>query len=78
MRTKDPERGDEENSSFELSESALENIKPGATYGDEPGAEARAGQVHGTEGHHRLPRRDRKDIPQESLAARIRKASKGG
>jgi hypothetical protein len=78
MRTKNPERGDEENSSFELSESALESIKPGAIYGDEASGEAKAGQVHGTEGHHRLARSDRKDVPQESLAARVRKASKGG
>lgn len=77
MNTRNPERGDEENTSFELSESALEHVRPGATYGDET-ADARAGEAQGTEGHHRLPRRDRKDVPQESLAARIRKASKGG
>lgn len=78
MPIKDPEMGDEGNSSFDLPESALENIKPGANYGDETGRDAKAGEAHGAEGHHRLPRRDKKDIPQESLAARIRRASKGG
>lgn len=78
MHSRKPERGDEENNSFELSESVLEQIKPGSTYGDEKGGGTGATHAPGTEGHHRLTPRQRKDIPQESLAARIRKASKGG
>lgn len=77
MPNRNLDKDDEANSSFELPESALENTKPGATY-DDAGGEARPGEAHGAEGHHRLTRRDRKDVPQESLAARMRKASKGG
>jgi hypothetical protein len=77
MEAKKLERGDEGNSAFEPDESALESTRPGATYGDEHDRDAGGGQAS-AEGHHRLRRRPKKDIPQESLADRIRRASKGG
>ena len=78
MQPKRWQRGDEENTSFEMSESALESTRPGLTYGDEQDPHSNADQGPEAAGHHRFPHRERKDIPQESLAARIRKATKGG
>lgn len=70
MRSKRSNIGDDENTSFEVPE-VLEELKPGLDDREETGEAA--------EGHHsRFPRGDRKEIPQESLAARVRKAQKGG
>jgi hypothetical protein len=72
MNSKRSEIGDEENTSFELRDSVLEDLKPGIDYSEEK-------REHATEGHHdRFPRRDKKDVPQASLAERIRKEPKGG
>jgi hypothetical protein len=78
MPIRDVDSGDEGNGSFELPELALENTKPGMTYEDEAARKAKPAEGPGEEGSDRFPRRQRTDIPQESLAARIRKASKGG
>jgi len=78
MQPKNREHSDEENTPFEASESVLESIKPGVTYGDEHGSHSKPDQGPDAADHHRFPRRERKEIPQESLAARIRKATKGG
>jgi hypothetical protein len=72
------EIGDEDNRSFVLPESVLENLKPGLLYGEEKLGNAAEGHVHGAEVHHRFPRSERKAIPQGSLAERIRKAAQGG
>jgi hypothetical protein len=62
--------GDERNTRFELPESTRE-VTPGFDPDDEPGALS--------EGQYRFPRRRKKeDIPQESLAERIRSDSQGG
>jgi hypothetical protein len=60
---------DERNSSFDP-EPVFEELRPGL----ETGARAEGGVA---EGHHRLSPRDSKDIPQEPLAKRIRRAPKG-
>lgn len=77
MKRNRTERSDEANSSFGLSEAALENIKPGSMRSDERDRITGADQRGSEEGHHRLLPREEKDIPQGSLAERIRKATKG-
>jgi hypothetical protein len=71
VNSKRAEIGDDRNASFELSDSRLEDLKPGIVYGGEK-------RESTAEGQHRFPRRDKKDIPQESLRARIGKALKEG
>jgi hypothetical protein len=71
MNPKRPKTGDEENTSFEL---ALEDLKPGVADSEEKPGDT----TKGNRDHDRFPRRDKKDIPQESLANRIRGAAKGG
>ena len=71
MNSKRSEIGDEKNTLFEVPDPVFENLKPGLAYGEEKHGDA-------AEGHDRFPRCDRKDIPQGSLAERIRKAPKGG
>ena len=78
MVAKKPERDDEGNSSFDLDESTLESTRPGATYGDEHDRDGGGREAAAAEGQHRLRPRPKKDIPQQSLADRIRRASKGG
>ena len=74
MNSKKTDSDDDRNRSFDLPDAALEKLKPGLLYEGVPGeGEAPA---HGVETHHRLSRRDRKDIPQTSLADRIRKVQK--
>jgi hypothetical protein len=64
------EVGDERNTRFELPESRRD-VTPGFDPDEEPSAVS--------EGHSRFPRRRREeDIPQESLAERIRSDSQGG
>ncbi len=64
--------GDDDNASFEVSGSLLEDRNPGLDDREEKREDA-------AEGHHdRFPRRHQKDIPKGSLAERIRKAKKGG
>ena len=70
MNSKRSEIGDERNASFELPDSVLEDLRPGIDYRE-------GKKEHTTEGHHRLPRRDKKDVPQASLSERIRKAQRG-
>jgi hypothetical protein len=74
MSAKNTDPDDERNRSFDLPDAALEKLKPGVVYEGVPGE----GQppAHGVETHHRLSRRDRKDIPETSLAERIRKAQR--
>ncbi|MCA1634475.1 MAG: hypothetical protein LC802_12465 [Acidobacteria bacterium] len=76
MRLKGSENGDEGNSSFELPDSVLEDLKPGVEHGEDDD-DATDNHAHQTEVHHRFRRRDKTDIPQESLAERIRKAAEG-
>jgi hypothetical protein len=76
MNARKSERGDEGNSAFELDDSTLERTRPGATFGDEHERHG-AGHQADAEGHHRLHPRPKKDIPQQSLADRMRRASKG-
>ncbi len=72
MNTKSTEIGDERNRSFESPDLKQEELKPGFKPADQQ-PQAAPGD------HHRFPhRRDKKDVPQESLAERIRKAQKGG
>lgn len=71
------EHSDEENSSFGRSEVALEKIKPGLKYGVERDRTTGAAHADSEEGNHRRHHREEKDIPQGSLAERIRKATKG-
>ncbi len=72
MNSKRSEIGDDDNTSFELPDSSLEDLKPGFDHREEKREET-------AEGHHdRFPRRDKKEIPREPLAERIRKARKGG
>jgi len=78
MTSKGSEIGDEENTSFELPDSILEDLKPGLSYEEASHGDATEEHSHGAEVDQRFPRRDRKDIPQESLAERLRKAMKGG
>jgi hypothetical protein len=75
MNTHRTDEDDDENTSFEV-ESPLEELKPGFVYGDEAGRTARR-TSEDAEGHHRVPMADRKDIPQTSLAERIRAPRKG-
>ncbi len=70
MNSKRQEIGDERNASFELP--ALDDLKPGIEFGEQKRGDAAGGE------DHRRPRREKKDIPQESLAERIRRARKGG
>jgi hypothetical protein len=71
MNTKNTESNDARNRSFESPELRLEDHKPGFKPAEQQ--QATAG------GDHRFPRRrEKKDVPQESLAERIRRASKGG
>lgn len=67
---------DEENTSFEFLDEVLEDLKPGFADGDEKHGDETEGHVHGEA--KRFPRCDSKDIPRESLAERIRKATRGG
>jgi hypothetical protein len=78
MTSKRSEIGDEENTSFELRGSVLEDLKPGLVDEEVNPGDATEGHAHEAEVDHRFPRRDRKDIPQGSLAERLRKAEKGG
>ena len=78
MRSRKSEVGDERNSSFEVPDSVLENLKPGLVYGEEKTGGARQSHAHGAEDSHRRERHERKDIPNETLAERIRKTRKGG
>jgi hypothetical protein len=65
-----PEVGDERNTRFELPESRRD-VTPGFDSDEEPSAVS--------EGHYRFPRRRREeDIPQQSLAERIRSDRQGG
>jgi hypothetical protein len=57
---------DEDNRSFSTTPEVEEDNKPGMVPADKRAAEV-------TEGHHRRPPRD-KDVPQESLAKRLRDA----
>jgi hypothetical protein len=69
MGAKRPEVGDERNTSFVPPE-FMRNLTPGF-HDEEPTSEA--------EGEYRFPRRRRQeDVPQESLAERIRKDRQGG
>ena len=77
MNSKRSEIGDEENTSFELPGAVLEDLKPGLVYGEET-LLAKAQELIMEGVHHRFPRRDRMDIPQRSLAERLREAAKGG
>jgi len=70
MNSKRQEIGDERNASFELP--ALEDLKPGIEFRGEKRGAAAEGE------DHRRPPREKKDIPQESLAERIRRARRGG
>ena len=70
MNSKRSEVRDEKNTSFELPDSVLEDLRPGIDYRE-------GKEEHTTEGHHRLLRRDKKNVPQASLAERIRKAQRG-
>lgn len=74
MNSKKTDSDDDRNRSFDLPE--LEKLKPGLLY--EGGSGEGQAPAHGVETHHRLTRRDRKDIPQTSLAERIRKVQKEG
>jgi hypothetical protein len=70
MDANSPDAGDERNTRFELPESVQE-VTSGFDSDDEPAAVS--------EGHYRFPRRRKQeDIPQESLAERIRRDSQGG
>lgn len=77
MNSRRPEIGDEENTSFELLDTVLEDLKPGLAYGEET-LLAKAQELIMKGVHHRFPRCDRMDIPQRSLAERLRDAPKGG
>lgn len=72
-RKSDPEN--EGNTSFDLAEPELEHPKPGLVYD----VERDPGAVEGedAEGQHRLAPSPRKEIPQKTLADRIRDESKG-
>jgi hypothetical protein len=66
------EVGDERNTPFELPEST-KDITSGFDPGEEPS------EVSESEGHDRFPQRlKQEDIPQESLAERIRRDRQGG
>jgi hypothetical protein len=73
MSLRKPEHGDENNAAFETAEVPLDHSKSGLKH-DAPAA----GSAEDAEGHHRFARSDAKDIPQQSLAARVRNAAKGG
>lgn len=69
MKSKRLETHDERDTSFELPDSFFEGLKPGFEPAGKRSKEA------ALEGHHRFPRiSERKDVPQTSLAERIRKA----
>jgi hypothetical protein len=78
MRSRKPEPGDERNSSFEVPASVLEDLKPGLVYGEEKTGGAAKSNAPAVEDSHRRERHERKDIPTEPLAKRIRKTQKGG
>ena len=76
MNSKKSTVGDESNTLFGVP-GVVEDAKPGFAYSEQKRDDPADADARGKRAHHRFPRRDRKDIPQESLAARLRKTMKG-
>ncbi len=74
MNSKKLEIGDDRNTLFELSEPVFEKLKPGVVYGEKEGRKKSAAHDDTSD---RCPPCHQKDIPQVSLAERIRKGPKG-